>query len=179
VLRVGQTTRIAETRILHAQSLRLAIHHLGEVFLVTGNCFGERDTGVVPRLDDHSLEQVLDLHLRADLDEHLRTARLPGLLRYRHGLIELERTLLERGETQIGRHQLGQGGRFEALVGRLCSQFLPGSGLDQQPRPGGQCRRRGELLGRGRAAAERLRIKEKKQGAKLGHGWISGTKPRL
>ena len=47
VLWVRETAGVSETRPLHAQSLRLAIHHLCEVLLVTGNGFGQGDTGVV------------------------------------------------------------------------------------------------------------------------------------
>ena len=66
--------------------------------------------------------------------------RLPGALRDRHRLVARERALLQRGEGQIGRHQLGQRGRLDALVGVLRGQHLARVVVDQQPGARGQRR---------------------------------------
>jgi len=169
VLRVGQAAGVAKARILHAEPLRLAIHHLRKVLLVTGNRLRQCHAGVVARLDDHALEQVVDRDLRAHLDEHLRTAGLPGFLRDRHGLIDLQRTLPDGGKAQVGGHQLGQRSRLQALLGRLRGEGLTGCDIDQQPGPGSQRRRRRQFLGDGR---KRQTEDQQKERAKLGHGVV-------
>jgi len=133
VVGVGQAVRVAKLRARHTQSPRLAIHHLCEVFFVAGNGFGQGDTGVISRLNDHTLEQIVDFDLGPHLDKHPGTAGLPCLARNQHFLVELEGSLLECRESQVSRHQFGQRRRFEALVWRLGGKLLARSHLDQQP----------------------------------------------
>ena len=55
-----------------AEPLRVLIHQVDEHRLAAGDVLGERDGRVVAGLHDHALDQVLDAHHRADLDEHAR-----------------------------------------------------------------------------------------------------------
>jgi hypothetical protein len=137
VLWIGQAGRVHEMAVLHAQALRLTVHHLREVFLAAGDGFGQRDAGVVTGLDDHALDQVFGRHLRVDPDEHLGAAGAPGLFGNGQGLGEGDGLVADGREGQVGRHQLGQRGRFEAFIRLLGGQHLVGAHFQQQPGLGG------------------------------------------
>ena len=106
---------IGEVRSGEAELLCETVHHLHERGLGAGDVLGERKRGVVAGLDDHSLQQVFDRDLLADLDVHRRAAELgrrlaPGVFADRDQVIELDAAFLERVEHDIGGHQLGQAG---------------------------------------------------------------------
>jgi hypothetical protein len=133
VLGSGKPLELRNARALHAQSLRLAIHHLREVLLVAGNGFGKRDTGVVTRLDDHALEQILDL----DLVPTWMNIREPPVF---HAfcetgtvLVELDRSLLECRESSDRRSSAWSATPARG-AGRAPGRRVPGrSDFDQQP----------------------------------------------
>ncbi len=57
-------------------------------------------------------------------------------------LVEFDAALFQGGKHQIGSHQLGQRGRFDAFVGLEAGQFLVGADIQQQPGAGGDGWRR-------------------------------------
>ena len=82
---IGQPVGIGEDRLGQADLAR-ALGHLGaEVALVAGDAFGEHDAGVVGRLDDHAVQQVVDRHPAVERRKHGRAVRrraalAPGVL---------------------------------------------------------------------------------------------------
>ena len=49
---------------IHAPGPSLVVHQLDEVFIRAAHAFGQRHGGVVARLDDHALEQVVHRQFR-------------------------------------------------------------------------------------------------------------------
>src|SRR5690606_24936358 len=111
-------------------------HLLGEGLLAPGQSFGDDDTGVVARLHNDAVQQVLDAHPRADLDEHLRAALAPGLLAHGEGVVQAETAFLEPLEDHEHGHQLAHRGRRQRYVRVLGVQLLAGLQVDQNRRPG-------------------------------------------
>lgn len=160
---------VAEIRILHAQTLRLAVHHLREIVLAAGDRLGQRNAGVIPRLDDHALDQVFHRYLGVDLDEHARALRPPGLLRDRHGLVDLDRALLDCGEgerdTRSSASSAMPAPDARRQPGRRGS--WTGGRFDQQPGLGGQRGRGRHLLGE---RQQREKQEGQEQRTQHGHG---------
>jgi hypothetical protein len=78
------------------------------------------------------------------LDEHARALGFPRAFRNRHRLSGLNALLLQRRERQVCGHQLGERGRFDALVGVLRGERLPAVIVEQQKRARGNRGRRNQ-----------------------------------
>jgi hypothetical protein len=68
--RIIEPARIGECRLGEADAARLDGHALGELILGATQPLGETDRCVVARLDDQSLEQVVNRRRRIDGHEH-------------------------------------------------------------------------------------------------------------
>lgn len=137
----------------------MLVHQVGEGAFATGQMLGHRDAGVIPRGDDDAVQQVADRHLGIDLDEHLGAAGTPGLLADAHHVGQVDVAAVELALHQVGGHQLGQAGRRQTLVGVVLDQHPAAVGVHENPRLGGDLRRRrnhglrgGYGLGKGLAA---------------------------
>ena len=108
MLRIREPGRIGEVRRCQLEARRFLIHPLDECVLGAGDRLGERDRRIVARLDDHTVEQLLDAHRLARLDEHPRAFGAPRLLRHGHHLRGNDRLRAQRTEHEIRRHELGE-----------------------------------------------------------------------
>ena len=142
VLGVGHAGGVGKVRSGQAELLRVGVHHLHEGLLRAADLLGQRDRRVVARLHDHALQQVVDGHLLADLDEHARALLLPGALADRDRVGELEAAFVERLEDGVGRHQLGQTGRLLARVGLTRGEHATAVVVDHDEAARVQLRRR-------------------------------------
>jgi hypothetical protein len=109
---------------------------------------------------------------------------LPGFFRDGQRTAQGYGLFLEGREGQVGGHQLGQRGRFEALIGLFCGQHLVGAHFEQQPGFGGEGRGNRELLGECRLAAKLRSTKGsnwRNRDMDFSFKYVGGTKlyPRL
>ena len=173
VLGVGQSGGVDETRVLHPETLRLTVHQLHEHVLRAGDRLGERNAGIVARLYFHALDELLHRDRAARLDEHARARRAPGAHRHRHLLLERELLVAQRREHEIGRHQLGERGRLEALIRALRDEHLAARQVADDPRLAHDARRR-RRRGMGLSADE-----ESKQENEADHQHRQSEKARI
>ena len=110
------------------QFFRVTIHQTNERLLASGNIIRKRNTGVVTRLDNHTLVEIRDLI--SGLKEHdrrtaqSRVARGPGVFSYRHHIRELNFSGLQRLPDDVTGHNFGQAGGVQFLVGVAFRQHL-------------------------------------------------------
>ena len=143
VARRGEPLGVAVTGIAHAQALCRGIHVLHKGFFAAKQPFGQRHGGVIARLHDHALEQVFHAHQLARLNEHARARHFPGLFAHAKGLVHADLAAFERVKHDVGRHQLGQRGRFHHGIHVLGGQDLVvGAHVDEQKAARRQRRRR-------------------------------------
>ena len=128
----GQAFGVAVAGGLHAQSLRLGVHHLDEVLHGAAHAFGQGHGRVIARLHDHALEQVFHAHLHLGVDKHARTRHLPSPLADRKGLLQIDFTGAQGIEDQVRGHQFGQGGRLHQIVLPLRGQHLSSGQVQQK-----------------------------------------------
>jgi hypothetical protein len=96
--------------------------------------------------DDDAVEQIVDRHLLADVDEHFRAAHAPGFFADGDLFVFLQFAALDFQSGDVGRHQLGQAGGRQALVAQLVDQNGPAGSIHQYVGFGGEGRRwRGNL----------------------------------
>ncbi|MOA20186.1 hypothetical protein D3C78_1406160 [compost metagenome] len=138
VLRVRQTGRVHEVAVGHAQVANGFVHHVGERVFAAGDVLGERNAGVVARLDDDAVQQVADSHLRADLDEHPRTAGTPGVFADGHRIVFADLATTDFQSRDVRGHQLGQAGRRQTLVTVVLDQHVAAAGIHEHIGLGGQ-----------------------------------------
>ena len=101
---------------------------------------GHGDTGIVARLNDDAMQQIVDRDLRVDLDEHPRAAGTPGLLAHRDHVAVADLTLLDFQGGDVGGHQLGQARWRQALVTVVLDQYLAAGRVHQHVGLGRQLR---------------------------------------
>ena len=131
-------------RIFQAHALRFAVHQHDKRAFIAGHGFGQRDGGVVTRLNHQAMQQVIDRHRSSRVDEHLRAAgvHFPRARGDIHFLVQRQFLFADGGKRQVGRHDLGERGRFDARVRILRSNDLAAGGVEQQPGLGGDGRGR-------------------------------------
>ena len=134
--RIGQSGRVSESGLGEAKFARPLDHHLGKLVLAAGDAFGEHDAGVVARLDDHAVKEVVDGSPRMDRHKHARRARrrpapAPGVLADDEGIAWPEAALLDLVEHHLRRHQLGEARRGNQVVGILLEDDAAAVGFDQ------------------------------------------------
>ena len=156
-LRLGirQAGRIVEGGLRQADLPGALGHHAGEIRLRAGHALGDRDAGIVRRLHDDALDQVLEADRRVDLGEHGRTARhgaavAPGVLRNLERVVEMQVAGLDCVKDDLERHQLRQRGGRNELVRVLGEQDRAGLAVHQH----GLLRAGLEELGPCRGSAE-------------------------
>ena len=171
----GQAFGVLVAGVLHAQRLGLLVHELDEVLDRAAHALGQRHGGVVARLHDHPLDQVVHRHLHLGVDEHARARHLPGALADRQRLLQVDLLGAERVEHQVGRHQLGQRCRLD----RRCRCRAPASiwlarDVQQQVAAG---RDFGRLrhLGRGGEAEKGQQRRQQRLHPTSSHARVSGT----
>ena len=130
-----QAVGILEHRFGEPDLARALGHQRGKILLRSGQAFGDSDAGIVGRLDDHALDQVLDPDLRVELGEHGRAARLraafrPGVLADGERVVHRQPADFQRMEHHFHRHQLGERGGRDELVGVLRIEDRAGLGVD-------------------------------------------------
>ena len=130
---VGQSARIREIRARHAEAPGLAVHAFHERRFRACEGFGESDAGIVARLDDQPVQQLFDRDRPARLDEHARTGRAPCALRDADRLTEGERPALERRESEVRGHELGERSRLDALLRIAARDRLSAGCVEEQP----------------------------------------------
>ena len=143
----GKPSRIGKVAREHAELAGVLVHHLGEHVLGARDVLGQSDAGVVARLNDHAVQQVVDADLLADLDEHARAGHPPGLLGDRHLVLQVNLPLGERLENDICRHELRQTGRRKRCIRIQRRKFLSGLSVDDQIALRPDDRRRGRRHG--------------------------------
>ena len=119
---IGQPIGIGECRFFQAELARAFGQLVAELALVAGERLGEDDAGVVGRLDDHAVQQVVDADPAVQLGEHggaarRRAAVTPGVFADLVFVGELDLALLDLMEDVFRRHQLGEAGRRDQRVG--------------------------------------------------------------
>ena len=135
-VRIGQPAGIGEDRFGEADVAR-ALRHLGAEFgLVAGERLGQHDAGVVGRLDDEAVQQVVDADAAVQRREHGRAVRrraafAPGVLADQVLVGQLDAALGDLVEHVFGRHQLGETGRKNQFVGVALEQHAAVLGVDQ------------------------------------------------
>jgi hypothetical protein len=97
-------------------------HVLPKIIFIAVKRFGESDRGVVAGIDDHALNEILDLHPAVDGSEHSRAAGRraavpPGIGANEQLLIERQCFLFQRLKDKLHRHELGEARRRIRLVG--------------------------------------------------------------
>ena len=76
----------------------------------------ESDCGVIARLHDHALDEILDADLRADFHEHARAVLIPGVGADAHLVVELDAAVLQRMKHGVCGHQLREARGFKPLI---------------------------------------------------------------
>ncbi len=110
----------------------MGIHQIGKGRLAAGDMLRKRNAGIVAGLDDHALEQILQRHPLADFDKHLGTAGAPSLLADQDLIRQGKIAFRKLAKDNIGGHDFGQAGGFEALIGIGLAEHLTAVVLDQQ-----------------------------------------------
>ncbi|MNT58165.1 hypothetical protein D3C72_1955850 [compost metagenome] len=134
----------------HAQVSHGLVHHVGEGVFAAGDVLGERDAGVVARLDDDAVQQVADSDLRTHLDEHPRTTGAPGVFADGHRVVFTDLATTDFQGRNVRGHQLGQAGRWQTLVTIVLDQHVAAAGIHEHVGLGGQLRWRRHHLDRER-----------------------------
>jgi hypothetical protein len=67
---IGKAIGVAEGRFGQADFARPLCHQLRERGLVAGNTFGKHDRGVVRRLDDDAMQEIIHGYLAVDRNKH-------------------------------------------------------------------------------------------------------------
>ena len=57
---IGKPVDIGEMAVLEPDLLRLLVHQIDKGLVAAGKPFGEDDAGVVARLDDGAMQQIVD-----------------------------------------------------------------------------------------------------------------------
>jgi hypothetical protein len=140
VLRVGQAGAVDEVAPGHAEPSRVAVHQRREGRLVAGDVLGQRDAGIVAGLDDHPLEQRLDVDLLADLDEHPRALHAPRLLADGDLVGQRQVAGADLVQHRVDGHDLGDAGRLDRVVDALLGQHVAAVHVLQQPAAGTELR---------------------------------------
>ena len=123
-----ESTRIHEEALLHAHDFGVLIHHVCEGFFATRNMLGDRDAGVIARLNNNSAQEVLGAHHRIDPNEGLGALHTPSLLADMHGRVERETTTDDLFDRDIRRHDFSQACGREAPR-RRSLESIPGRSL--------------------------------------------------
>ncbi len=166
---VRQAGRVHEMGVFHAQPCCLLVHQVSKGFLCHGNAFGQRNTGIVTRLDNHSVQQLVHRHRGVGLYEHARAFGFPRFGTYWQHLIQFEVAVPDRLEGQVGSHQLGQRSGFNTFIPTLLRQNLAGVEILEQVCLGSQGRRWRNII--------RQQVKREKQCKKksqITHDLLSG-----
>ncbi len=137
VLGIRQAGGVLEMCRGQTQFGRLFVHQGGKGAFATRNGFGQRHRGIVTRLHDHTLQQIVHRHLRIDFDKHARAFGTPGLVRDHDVLVQLQAACLQGIKDQIGCHQLGQGSGLHLFIESFCRDDL--STIDVHGQPGTRC----------------------------------------
>ena len=103
-------------RARHADLQGVLIHQIDEHRLAPRDMLRERDRGVIARLHDHALDEILDADLRADFHEHARAVLIPGVRADAHLVVELDAAVLQRMEHGVCGHQLREARGFKPLI---------------------------------------------------------------
>jgi hypothetical protein len=121
---------VGEAAVGQAQRLGTLVHQLDEGLLRAGDALGQHEAGVVAGLDDDAPDQVLDLHPRVDLHEHLGAAHLPGVAADRQLVGQRQLARLDLLEHDVHRHDLAHRGGRQAAVGVLGVEHRLGVEVD-------------------------------------------------
>ena len=140
--RVGQPIGIPERGFGQAEFARPLGHLFGELVFAAGNSLREHDAGVVARLDDDAVQQIVHRYLAVDGQEHGRSVRRRAAAPPSIGADAefgrgLEPALLELVEDDFRRHQLGKAGGGNEVVGGLFEQYAAPLRVDQDGVRGG------------------------------------------
>ncbi len=123
----------------HAELRGILIHQRRERLFGTCRVLGKRDRRIVAGLDDHAVEQILELHLAVDREETRRTvgaraATAPGVLADEHVVIEFDLAGRELGGDDVRGHHLRDRGWFDALHPRAAlGQHLTAGVIHEHP----------------------------------------------
>ena len=132
LLRLGQPIGIDELGARHAEALRGGVHALDEGLVRAGHRLGQHDRHIIGRLDNERLEALLDRHLGAHGQADLGRRLHMGELRAADLGFERDFALLDRLEHDVGRHDLGEGGRVPLVILVLRVEDLPIPRIEQE-----------------------------------------------
>ncbi len=146
VLRVRQAGRIGKGRALQAELGGARRHAAGKGRLrlrpaLARHALGEDQAGIIGEIDDHALEEIENRHLGFQRREHGgrargRAAGAPGMFGDAIGRRFRDLATLQGIEGDFRRHQLGQRGRRQGLIGILRQQHGARLGIDHVQRLG-------------------------------------------
>ncbi len=152
---VGQARGVGEVRLGHAELAGALGHLLGEGRLAAGEALGHHDAGVVAGLHDDAVDEVVDPHLGAGLDEHARAFHRLGVRGDEELGVLGDAAVAERLEEHVERHQLRHRGRRDRLC-RRSSRTSPCRCRRRSPAPRAPwSRRRGPGAARARGGRGR------------------------
>ncbi len=113
--------------------MRITIHQTNERILTAGHIIGQRDAGIIPRLNDYTFVQIGNRHLIPRLEEHdrgaaqRRVAGRPGVFADGNHVGELNFTGLQRLPHHVAGHDFGQAGWVEFFIRiAFCQHFAAG-----------------------------------------------------
>ena len=149
LLVVGEAGGVAIERARHAELVRLARHHVGEIVFRLADRLGDRDRHVIRRTGHDGLDRVLDADRIARLKAELRGLLRSGVRGDRNLGLKRHRAAIELLEQQVERHHLGDRGRMaqSVLVRRI--ERLAAIGVDDERRKRGRSGNRGDRLADG------------------------------
>ena len=70
MLRIRQTRRVHKDGIGHAHAAGFFVHGRHKRRLAARDCFGQGNRGIVARLNNHALDELIDRDGLAGLDKH-------------------------------------------------------------------------------------------------------------
>ena len=121
----------------------MLVHEDGKSLFTASDMFRQGHAGIVAGSDDHAMGEVIHRDLLANLDEHAGTGGLPGFFTHQHLVVKADIAGFQFLEHRVGSHDLGQAGRFQALVGVIFRQHLATVEIQEQMAGGGDMWRRG------------------------------------
>jgi len=138
---------IAQRRVLKTQLAGPVGHFRGERLFASRQGLGNDDARIVARLHDDPMDEILQFHPRAGVQEHGRAAAFrpplaPRVFADRQGVIERKPAITQAFEDHVDGHHLAHRGRMHQVVGILLEQHRTGGHLHQQSLAGGALDRR-------------------------------------
>jgi len=126
-----QAVGILEKTMPHSERAGLPIHLFHETLYIASDVFGDGHGGIVGRNHGHAPEQLLEGDFAPGLDEHLRSARPPGLPADLHRIRGTDLAVADRLVGEVEGKDLGDGCGWKRVVGIMGEQDPAGRHVHQ------------------------------------------------